>query len=185
MDITPTIAASSDQINADDLLSGPMVVRVAEVRRGQADQPVDVALVGHDRVWRPCKTVRRILAHAWGTDTAAWVGRSAEIYRDPTVQWAGKDVGGIRVRALSHIDRPIVLPLQVRRGQRVEHRIGVLKVETPTLDGLDVAALDAWLVERGRPVVADLDDIERGKLAAFLAIRPGLRAQFEDGHDDR
>jgi hypothetical protein len=34
MDLTQSIIAKSDQLNADDLLSGPRTFTVAEVRRG-------------------------------------------------------------------------------------------------------------------------------------------------------
>ena len=45
----------------------------------------------------------RILAGAWGTDSAVWVGRSAKLYFDDTVIYAGKVVGGIRIKSLSDI----------------------------------------------------------------------------------
>ena len=45
-DLTDTIVPKSDQLNADDLMVGPVVYRVAGVERGDDDQPLVVALDG-------------------------------------------------------------------------------------------------------------------------------------------
>ncbi|QFP96667.1 hypothetical protein PP512_gp52 [Gordonia phage Denise] len=42
MDLSETIAPKSDQLNAEDLLTGPRIVTVTEVRRGSAEQPVEI-----------------------------------------------------------------------------------------------------------------------------------------------
>lgn len=127
MDITPTIMANSDQINADDLIAGQHItVTITGVRRGKTDQPVEIAVAETNRVWRPCKTVRRILVAAWGPQAQEWIGRQARLYRDPSVAWAGQAVGGIRVSALSHIDRPLTVALANKRGSRVTHTVEVI-----------------------------------------------------------
>src|SRR5690606_23503087 len=44
MDMTESIAPKSDQMNADDLISGPRTFTIAEVGKGSPDQPVNVVL---------------------------------------------------------------------------------------------------------------------------------------------
>ena len=117
MDISETIVPKSDQLNAEDLLTGPRTFTVEKVTKGSAEQPVDIHLVEFPgRPFRPSKTVRRILVNAWGPEASAYVGRRLTLYRDPAVKFGGMDVGGIRVSHLSGIDKPLTVALTVSRG---------------------------------------------------------------------
>ena len=119
MDITESLAANSNQQNADEYLSGPKTVTVSEVKKGTAEQPVEVHLVEFPgKPFKPAKSVRRVLAKAWGTDASQWAGRRLTIYCDPDVKYAGKAVGGLRVSHVSHIDKPVTVALTVTRGKR-------------------------------------------------------------------
>ena len=119
MDITDSLAANSAQQNYDEYLAGPKTVTVAEVRQGTAEQPVNVELVEFPgKPFKPAKSVRRVLAAAWGTDASQWTGRRLTIYGDPSVRYGGKEVGGLRVSHVSHIDKPITVALTVTRGKR-------------------------------------------------------------------
>lgn len=121
VDMSQTIIPRSDQLNAEDLLTGPRTVTITEVRRGSAEQPVDIHLAEFDRPFKPCKTARRILVTAWGVDAASYVGRRMTIYRDPAVKFGGMDVGGIRISHLSHIDKRMTVALTVTRGKRAPY----------------------------------------------------------------
>lgn len=124
MDLTETIAPKSDQLNAEDLLTGPRTFTVEKVTKGSAEQPVDIHLVEFPgRPFRPSKTVRRILVNAWGPDANAYTGRRMTLYRDPAVKFGGMDVGGIRVSHLSHIDKPLSVALTVTRGKRQAYKV--------------------------------------------------------------
>lgn len=132
MDLTQSIAPKSDQLNAEDLLSGPRTVTVEQVAKGSAEQPVNVHLAEFPgRPFRPSKTVRRILVSAWGADAATYAGRRMTLYRDASVRFGGQDVGGIRVSHLSHIDKPITIALTVTRGKRAPHTVHPLPAERP------------------------------------------------------
>jgi len=178
MDITEHIAAKSDQLNADDLVGGDIQATITAVTEGSAEQPVNVHIEGH-RPWRPSKTSRRVLALAWGVDTDQWVGRTVQLYRDPTVTWAGVEVGGIRIRALSHVDTPFSVSLAKSRGKKVKRRIERLETAQPTLvevlsfAGVGLPELDAWLSSKGRPPFTELSDADVVKLAQFLTRNPG------------
>ena len=119
MDISDSLAANSNQLNYDEFLAGPKTVTVSEVKKGSAEQPVEVHLVEFPgKPFKPAKSVRRVLAAAWGTDASQWAGRRLTIYGDPEVRYAGKAVGGLRVSHVSHIDKPITVALTVTRGKR-------------------------------------------------------------------
>lgn len=135
MDILSTIEPKSDQLNADDLIVGDIIVRIDAVRPGTKDQPVTIDIsgryVGDTKLkkfqpWKPNKSMRRILVSLWGVDTNVWIGKFVQLYRDPTVTWAGEQVGGIVISAAS-IDKPVELKMQVSRGKRKTYLINPLK----------------------------------------------------------
>lgn len=136
MDITETLAPKSDQINADDLIGGPITVTIAGVSRGDADQPVNIELAEMPgRAYRPCKSMRRVLVHAWGTDASTYVGHRITLFNDPAVKWGGQSVGGIRIKAMSHIKSRITLALTVTRGKRSPFIVDPLPDEPPVETG--------------------------------------------------
>lgn len=110
----------SDQWNADDFIQGPRIFTIAGVRDGKAEARYDFDLVeGGGRCWRPPPTVVRFLTFAWGTDESAeWVGRRVELYRDENVQFGRDKPGGVRVSAISHIDKPQSVLISTTRGKR-------------------------------------------------------------------
>lgn len=118
-DFQAALAPKSDQINAQDLIAGDMTVTIAGVKvTPGTEQPVSIRLEGMDKVWRPCKTTGRILMAAWGPDTSIYPGRSVQLYLDPEVKWGGMKVGGIRIRAMSHIDGELRLALAESKQNR-------------------------------------------------------------------
>ena len=131
MDLSDTIIPKSDQINADDLIAGPQTFTVREVKRGAAEQPVDIMLVETERAYRPSKSMRRVLVTAWGNEGAAYAGRKLTLYRDPEVRFGGDKVGGIKISHLSHIDGPLSVMLTATRGSRKPHSVAVLTNSHP------------------------------------------------------
>lgn len=132
MDVTQYIKAKSDQLNADDLMGGPITVQIMGVKEGSKEQPVIVEISGGHQPWKPSKTDRRVLVAAWGPEANQWIGRSITLYRDPNVMYAGVLVGGIRVSHLSHIDSDLTLMLAEVRGKRKERKIKRLVLSEPT-----------------------------------------------------
>ncbi|WP_285189896.1 hypothetical protein [Rhodococcus sp. MEB041] len=120
MDISEAAAPKSDQINADDLMSGPRVVTITEVRKGSSEQPVEIvtAEFGPGRPYRPGKSMIRVLINGWGADSGVYNGRRLTIYRDPQIVFGGQNVGGIRISHMSHIEKRMTLALTVTRGRR-------------------------------------------------------------------
>ena len=136
MDLTESIAARSDQVNADDLAGGPATYTIREVIRGKAESPFDFLLVETDRAYRPSKTMRRVIVAAWGSDAKVYAGRRLTLYREPTIQFGGKAVGGIRISAMSHLSAPLKEKFQTKRGVREEFVIQPL-ADAPTPPQLD------------------------------------------------
>jgi hypothetical protein len=128
--IAKTIVPKSDQLNAEDLLTGPITVTVEDVKQGDSDQPVSISITGR-QPYKPCKTCRRVLIAVWGERAADWIGRSMTLYADPDVKWGGVAVGGIRISHVSHIDHPHTLMLSVTRGKRKAYTVEPLKLEKP------------------------------------------------------
>lgn len=118
MDISETLVPDSDQLDAIDLAAtGPRTFTITKVTRGKDDQPVDIHLAEFPRVWRPGKSMRRVLAACWGVDASVYVGRRVTLFCDDKVVFGGAAVGGTRIRALSHIPKAKSIPLLVSRGK--------------------------------------------------------------------
>lgn len=127
MDISKALVAKSDQLNASDLTGAPIVATIAAVRRGDAVKPVIVDLVGMDgRPWKPSKGQLRVIAHAWGTESDAWVGRLVKLVNNPEVVYAGEAVGGVEVVAMSHIDKAFTIPVRISQKKVKQHTVAVL-----------------------------------------------------------
>lgn len=132
-DLRDTIVPKSDQLNADQLIGGPMTITVTAVRRGSGDdQPVTVHYEGEaGRPFKPCLTMRKVLIFAWGEDGEQWVGRMMTLYNRRDVKWGGVEVGGIRISHLSHVDGDIKLSLAATRGKKEPIIIKRLDVTDP------------------------------------------------------
>ena len=163
MDLSETIVPNSDQLDAVELLGGPRTFTIERVVvKGGAEQPVDIHLAEFLRVWRPSKSMRRVLVAAWGADSTAYVGRRLTLYCDPDVTFGKDRVGGTRISHLSHIDKALAVPLLVTRGRSALFTVHPLEVAPaltePTPQQLaactDVDALTAWL-EVSRPMVQE------------------------------
>jgi hypothetical protein len=131
VDLTESIAPRSDQVNADDLIAGPITYTVREVITGKAESPFDFMLVETDRAYRPSKTMRRVIVNAWGAEAANYAGRRLTLYREPSIKFGGAVVGGIRISAMSHIDGPVEVMAQVTRGKREKFTVQPLADLSP------------------------------------------------------
>jgi hypothetical protein len=137
VDLTETIAPRSDQINADDLISGPVTVTIQEVVKGTAEQPVDVRLVEFPgRAYRPSKSMRRVMVMAWGSEAAVYAGRRLTLYRNPEITFGKDKVGGIEIGEMSHLDKPLTVALTATRGKRKSFSVKPLADLPPARDFL-------------------------------------------------
>ncbi|WP_275878078.1 hypothetical protein [Komagataeibacter oboediens] len=131
--MSKTIAAKSDQLNADDLIGAPMTLTITRVTKGAPDQPVHIFYEGGGKKsFRPCKSMRRVLANIWGPDGTSYVGRSLVVFRDPDVKYGGESVGGVRISHMSGINGTTQTSLIVTRGRRSLYTVQPLRVDVQT-----------------------------------------------------
>jgi hypothetical protein len=166
-DLRPTIVPKSDQLNSEQLLTGPMTIRVSGVTvTNSAEQPVTIHYDGDDgRPYKPCKTMRKVLILAWGHDGSAWAGKSMTLFNDPAVKFGGQSVGGIRISHVSHIERDIAVALTATKGKKTLHTIKVLRVVSPPNAEATAARYTAMIANDQAGVVARelaaMDDAKR------------------------
>ena len=191
-DMTPVIVPRSDQINAEDFLAGPRTFTIEGVAISPGtEQPVQIKLVGEDRVWKPCKSMSRVLVAAWGPDASVYQGRSVTLYCDPKVKWGGMEVGGIRVSHLSHIEREMLLQLTATKGKRAPHIVKPLAAQQSSDPAEDAAAKWADQFVAKVREAADRVDLEKfaesraTRLAELAEKRPDLHQMCIDTLDAR
>jgi RNA-binding protein YhbY len=128
MDLSKTIIPKSDQLNADDLISGPKTIKIREIKSGADDaQPVNIYFYGdNNKPFKPCKSVRRILVQLWGADSLQYIGRRITLFRDDKVKWAGIEIGGIRISHASHIEKATRVLVTTAKNSRTPMTIDVL-----------------------------------------------------------
>lgn len=173
-DMTAAIVPKSDQMNADDLIAGPITIKISNVTiRGGQEQPVSIHYEGDNgKPYKPCKSMSRVLVAAWGADAKEYVGRSLTLYRDPTVKWAGMDVGGIRISHMSDIEGPLTMALTATKGSRKPFT--VRPIEAPKDYGLEIAkceTIEALITLWGK--------IPRQEQKLYVAAKDARKAVLE------
>jgi len=150
-----TIVPKSDQLNADSLIGGPRTIKITKIGVATGEQPVVLNYEGDEgRPYKPCKSMRRVLVHIWGSDGNAYVGRSLTLYCDVKVTFGGAAVGGIRISHMSDIKEAITMSLTASKAIRKPFTVKPLEVAAEASEELltagmgaallGVAALTAW-----------------------------------------
>lgn len=131
--VAQAMKAKSDQLNFIDIGETEIIITVESAIVNNTDQPVSVFYAGcNNRPYKPSKGMLRILAGAWGDDTDGWIGKSIKLFGDGSVMWAGKEVGGLRIVALSHIDKKgYTAFIQKNKATRTKQTIPLLIIEIP------------------------------------------------------
>lgn len=174
-EILASIVPKSDQLNADDLITGPLTVTITKVRKGDREQPIIIEIDGH-RPYKPCKTMRRILIAAFTDDPKQWIGQQMTLYCDPNVMWAGVRVGGIRISHLSGISEPKTFLLTQTRGKKSEVTIYPIATLSPE---------DAAYIQEATEEISKCETLETLKAVGFVlktktaAVKEALRPVYE------
>ena len=67
----------------------------------------------------------------WGeAEFPQWIGRRMRLFGEPTVVFAGKEMGGIQISAISHINGEYTTKITLRRGLRIDFAIEPLATTT-------------------------------------------------------
>lgn len=137
MDLSQSIIPKSDQINAEDLLTGPRTFTIEKVDPGSVEQPVNVHLVElPGRPYRPSKSMLRVLVSAWGAESSTYAGRRITLFRNPEIRWGGAAVGGLEISHMSNLSKRLTVSLMVTKGKRKPFSVDPLPDAAPTRDFL-------------------------------------------------
>ncbi len=184
-DLRSTIVPKSDQLNAEQLLGGPMTITVTDVRTGSGeDQPVSIHYeADNGRPYKPCKTMRKVLILAWGHDARGWIGKSMTLFNDPSVKFGGMDVGGIRISHMSGLPKDIHVSLTATKGKKAPHAIKRLDMGPALGDvlGAIASATNKATMDAAKGLAAQLvatSDVEAAQVA-YRAKVAELRALAE------
>lgn len=132
MDLSRTIMAKSDQLNADDLVGGPLTIKIQDIKAIEGDQQQPLAIHYGDqdgKVWKPCKSMRRVMIHLWGSNGKAFIGRRLTLFRDPSVKWGGVEVGGLRISHMSDIAEATTMVISASKTKKKPIKILPLPAE--------------------------------------------------------
>lgn len=121
MDMTASTEARSDQINAVDLVQ-PRTYTIEKVTPGKATHPFDFHLVeSPGKVFRPNLGMRRVIIAGWGPKTPNYHGRRFTLFNEPSVIYAGAEIGGIRISHMSHLAKPLKTSLAINQKKKVPY----------------------------------------------------------------
>ena len=175
MDLSRTIMAKSDQLNADDLVGGPLTIKIADIKPVEGDQQQPLAIHYGDqdgKVWKPCKSMRRVLVAVWGADGKAFIGRRLTLFRDPSVMWGGVAVGGLRISHMSHLETAMTIVISASKTKKKPVKILPLADEPQetTQDPIDLSEIVAIVGEDAiNAYLASIKWINQGETHANLA----------------
>ena len=197
VDMSKTVAPNSDQLNADDLIAGPRTITITKVVGTDSDdQPVSIFFNGDNgKPYKPCKSMRRVLISVWGTDATDYAGKAMTLYNDPSVQFGGMKVGGIRISHMSHIDGPRSMMLTTTRSRRNEYTVKplakdnsgqVLLAAQEAADAGREAFTAFWNSDQGKAardtLAPHMDDLKARVKKAEDAAKPLSQRLSEDKH---
>lgn len=169
-DLSNTVIAKSDQLNADDLIE-PITITITKVDKTKSnDQPVNIHSEGR-QPYKPCLTMRRMLIAAWGKYKDKWVGQSMMVYCDPEVMWAGKAQGGIRVSHVTGINEPISKMLAITRGRKAVFTL--LPMEAPEAKPVELTETDRQWIQAVKIDSEVLNQIEDPAYRSFIQSNLG------------
>ena len=182
LDLSSAWQVKSDRLNADDIIGLTPTVTVQGVDWPKGGQPRIHLEQYPGRPYCPSAGMGRVMREVWGSDGEAWAGRRLTLFHKPDVEFNKERTGGIRIMAMSHMDRPRTFEVKEKRGLRVPYTIQPLpdapaapqastgeipaeviaNVEKAKADG-NLGAYRSWLEGQGAPpeVIAYVKDQEQ------------------------
>ena len=162
-DFAKTIEAKSDQLNSDDLMAGPITVTITDVKINLTtdQQPVSISFTNDNgKPWKPSKSMRRALLLKWGSDEKVFTGRSLTLFRDPTIRWAGQEVGGVSISHMTDMTDDTRFLLTSSRGQKKAMKIEHLKVKSAEEIAKEKLNFASKWVSQAKTEIGEFDSVE-------------------------
>lgn len=165
------VAPKSDQLNADDLMAGPITVTISNAYvNPDSEQPAVLELTERPgKPYKPGRSMSRVLVAAWGPDTSRYVGQKLTLYRDPNVKFGGILVGGIRISHMSGIAKPLSVALTVTRGKKGAFTVQPLIEQAPKPTVTDEQIAGATTVDELRDLYKAADPMQQQAIIARKA----------------
>lgn len=169
MDMTESIAPKSDQLNAEDLRTGPRTFTIENVTKGSQEQPFNFHLAEiPGRPYRPSKTMRRIMVAAWGKDPLAYIGKRLTLYRNPEITFGKTKVGGIEISHMTDVEKAKKIVLPVSKGRYQTFVIEPLIV--PAVNAEPTISPEQWSEISSKAMNAGIEN--PAQFAAQVLARP-------------
>ena len=186
-DLDKALAANSDQLNAIDLGGGPRTITITKaVVDLSKDQKIIINYDGDEgKPWKPSKGMGRILRELWKCTHEQWAGNQVTLFREPTVPWGGKEVGGIQISNISGLSKPTKVSVRKNRTQVVtmtiypieggepapkpkDHSVAIANARVAAKNGK--GAFTAWWnSDEGKGSRESIDDATIDELKADIA----------------
>lgn len=170
-DMSAVIAPKSDQINAEDfLITGPITITVTGVViRREVEQPVSISFENETgKVYRPCKSMCKVLAKFWGLDAAQYIGRRLTLFADPNVTFGPHKTGGIRISHMSHITHTETVVLRESKKSVKPFTVQPLKQPDKPQEPKKPGTIADWITGTLAPALSTCVDIK-----AIAALQQG------------
>ena len=134
MDLSGAWQVKSDRLNADDMIGATPTVTIKTINWPNNSEPCLHLDQYPGRPWYPSAGMGRVMREVWGANGADWVGRRVTLFHKPDVEFNKERTGGIRILAMSHMDRPRTFEVKESRSKRVKYKIDPLPDSTPTAE---------------------------------------------------
>lgn len=129
MNIREFVKIKSDRLNYEDFIMGPQDFTIARLGK-KIDQGTPRLLMffeGREETpYWASKGMLKCLSNpeGWGeSEFSEWIGRKVRLFGEPTVVYAGKEIGGIQISHISHIKEAYSTKITLRRGVRIDYVI--------------------------------------------------------------
>jgi len=127
------IEPKSDQLNVDDFIAVPAVtvtIKAIDFVSDGKGLRTRITVEEFDRYYMPSKGMTRVITSAWGDDEQKWIGEKLVLYRDPSVNYKGETIGGIRISHMTGLDAERKeFDITQNRGSRKKHVVYRLQTE--------------------------------------------------------
>jgi hypothetical protein len=136
MNIREFVTIKSDRLNYENFIMGAKEFTISKLAK-KTDQGKARLLIyfeGHEATpyWPSLGMIKCLSSpEGWGdAPFADWIGRRMTLFGEPTVVYAGKEIGGIQISHISHIKGEYSTKITLRRGMRIDFTIEPLATKT-------------------------------------------------------
>jgi len=114
------LAPKSDQLNADDLIVGNIVIVISKVTINLgSEQKIIINYQGDNgKPWKPSKGMGRVLTEILGGDPDKWVGETVELFRNKEIRFGKEKCGGIQIAGMSAVRNVTTLLITTSKGKK-------------------------------------------------------------------